>query len=209
MSRKQRTNYYVMFVNLQNYSRQAVNYLHYFLRDFDPTPDVMLQKMEELHAIEHEADQGKHKMMQVLAKDFVTPIEREDIIAIMRKLDDITDAIEDVLQKIYMYNVSSIRPEALEFLDIIQQQCKIVADVFSEFHDPRHSDTIHDNIIEVNRLEEEGDTLYTRSVRRLFEEENDIRDIVAWNAIFEQLEHCCDTNEEAVNTVEEVIMKNS
>lgn len=209
MARKQRTNYYVMFVNLQNYSRQAADYLHTFLREFNPDPETMRTKMVEIHAIEHEADQKKHELTERLAKDFITPIEREDIIAISQRLDDITDAIEEVLRRLYMYNVETLRPEALDFLDIIQKQCDIVARIFSEFHDFKYSDTIHSDIIEVNRLEEEGDDLYLRSVRRLFEEEPSHLEALAWTNIFDQLEACCDSNEIAVNTVESVMMKNS
>lgn len=208
MRRSNRTNYFDMFSNLQQYSTKAAHYLDSILNNYDPTPHALLHQIEEMHVIEHTADLGKHDLMGKLAKEFITPIEREDIIQVTQMLDDITDAIEDVLQKLYMYNVKHIRPEALEFVAVILEQCAIMAKVFEEFHHFARSSEIHQYIIEVNGLEERADAIYTRSVRRLFEEEATHSERIAWTAIFDQLELCCDANENTANMIEEVIMKN-
>ena len=65
--------------------------------------------MEEIHRIEHEADEKKHQLTDRLAKAFITPIEREDIISLSYNIDELTDKAEEVFIRIYMNNVQTIR----------------------------------------------------------------------------------------------------
>ena len=78
------------------------------MQDFHP--DEIRQKIDEIHKIEHSADEKKHALQGVLVKAFITPIEREDILTLSRNIDDMVDKIEDVLQRIYCNNIQAIRP---------------------------------------------------------------------------------------------------
>ena len=116
--------------------------------------------------IEHAADLEKHKLMEQLTKEFITPIEREDIILLFQQIDDVTDCIEDVARKLYMYNVTSIRPEMTEFAEIIHQCCVVTKDALSEMPRFQKSETLKTHIIRVNELEEAGDRLHFSAMRR-------------------------------------------
>ncbi len=78
-----------------------------------------------------------------------------------------------------------------------------------DFQNFRKSSTIHDNIVEINRLEEDGDRLYTEAVRSLYVNCTDPVETVAWTELFDRLESCCDACEHVANVVESVIMKNT
>ena len=86
-------------------------------------PRAHHEKLDEMHALEHEADEKKHEMLNVLARAFITPIEREDIILLSQNIDDLTDKIEDVLLRIYCNNVQTIRPDALKLIDVLIRCC--------------------------------------------------------------------------------------
>lgn len=165
--------------------------------------------MEEMHVIEHNADISKHDTMSELMRAFITPIEREDIILLIQEIDDVTDAIEDVLIRTYMFNVAAIREEALEFADVIVRCCEVLKDTLKEFRHFRKSDSIYENIVEINRLEEEGDALYTRAVRKLYLSSTDPIELSVWREIFDRMEKCCDACEHVANDVESVMLKNS
>lgn len=120
-----------------------------------------------------------------LMRAFITPIEREDIILLIQEIDDVTDAIEDVLIRTYMFNVAAIREEALEFADVIVRCCEVLKDTLKEFRHFRKSDSIYENIVEINRLEEEGDALYTRAVRKLYLSSTDPIELSVWREIFD------------------------
>ncbi|MDD2361803.1 MAG: DUF47 family protein [Oscillospiraceae bacterium] len=207
MARKQEFDYFKMFTRAAEYSAQAADILNSIFQNFDP--DTLKEKMKEMHVVEHAADIAKHKMNSELAHAFITPIEREDIMLLSQKLDDVTDTVEDVLIRLYMFNVLSIRSETLEFSRLIYKCCDAMKEMMSEFRHFRKSLSINDYIVEINRLEEEGDALYTNAVRRLYMGSRDAVELMVWREIFDRMEKCCDACEHVANTVESIIMKNT
>ena len=207
MSKKSDSYYFQNFIECVECGCQAAKMLEDNLNHFDT--GLLQDKLDELHRIEHDADKKKHEMMAVLVKAFITPIEREDIILLSQSIDEVTDKIEDVLIRIYINNVQQIRPEALAFIKVIIRCCEALKEVMEEFADFRKSKTLHDLIIEINALEEEGDRLFIESMRRLHAEVTDPIEIIAWREIYVYLEKCCDACEHVADVVESVIMKNT
>ena len=181
---KRECDYFEMMVRGVKFSCKAAELLKTNLENFDP--NTLQARMEEMHVIEHNADISKHDTMSELMRAFITPIEREDIILLIQEIDDVTDAIEDVLIRTYM-----------------------LKDTLKEFRHFRKSDSIYENIVEINRLEEEGDALYTRAVRKLYLSSTDPIELSVWREIFDRMEKCCDACEHVANDVESVMLKNS
>lgn len=200
-------NYFKAFVELSSYSQKAVEILTSTLHNFDVK--TIEQKVKEMHNVEHSADLEKHKITNRLIKEFLPPIEREDIITLTDNIDDVTDYIEDVLIGIEMYNVQTIRPEILKFTDLILDCCKSMNSALVEFEHFKKSKTLHDAIVEVNRLEEVGDQLYITGVRDLYKTSKDPIELMVWTEIYRLLEKCCDSCEEVANIIENIVMKNS
>ena len=156
MRRRKGYDYYAMFIRMTDYACKISERLQSILENFDV--GNLSNEMVEVHKIEHDADEETHEMMKNLAKEFVPPIEREDIILLSQQLDDVVDSIEDILMRLYMYNVQEIRSEALEFMDIIVECCKKMKMMMEEFSSFRKSTKIHDYIVEINNLRK-GDAL--------------------------------------------------
>lgn len=207
MASKKDYNYFDAFVTMVDYSCQSAKMLHDTLTGFS-TADLS-QRITDIHVIEHAADICKHDMMNRLVKEFITPIEREDIMELAQQIDNVTDNIEDVMLCIYMYNIQKINPSALEFSNVILSCCDALKKTMEQFHDFRKSKTVNATIIEINRLEETGDALYTKTMRDLYLNCKDPIEILAWTQTIEQLEKCCDACEDVADIVESVIMKNS
>jgi len=207
MAGKGKNNYYKMFVNLVEYSCQAAHYLHDSLENYDP--NTVADKMKEIHIIEHAADNEKHDLMEKLVHEFITPIEREDIIELAQEIDEVTDTIEDVLMRFYMFCIVTPRQEALAFSSAILQCCDALKQAMEELHNFRRSATIHDYIVEVNKLEEDGDKLYLDAVHTLYATSKDPVEIMTWVELFDRFEKCCDACEHVANEIESIIMKNS
>ena len=201
MANKQ-NEYFDCFSRLVEYSCQAANYLHDCMTHFNPA--TIGQKITEIHEIEHDADKEKHEMMEKLAREFITPIEREDIIQLAQEIDEVTDRIEDVLMRVYMYNLQTIRAEMLAFTEVITRCCYALKKAVEEFPSFRKSKTIHQYLVDINTLEEEGDRLYVSSVRGLYKEGGAGALVYAWTNTFDCLERCCDACEHVANVVESV-----
>ena len=172
-------------------------------------PDSLQGRLDRLHEIEHSADMKKHEVLDRLAKEFIPPIEREDIVSLSQNIDNITDKVEDVMLRVYMNNVREIEPGALKMTDVVIRCCQAVRELLVEFKDFKRSKNLKGLIIRINDLEEESDKLFIQNVRNLCTESEDPIRIIAWRDIFIYLERCADACEHVADVVESVIMKNS
>lgn len=207
MAKKSGDDYFAMLYNMTDCSHRAAMLLQAALESF--SVDELSGRMEAIHAVEHEGDERKHALMNKLVKEFITPIDREDIANIANVIDDVTDSVEDVLIKAYMFNVKVILPEALQFVKIVVACCNEMSILIREFSNFRKSKGIQASIIELNRLEGQGDALYTSSMRSLFQGSAAPAELIAWSELYSCFEKCCDNCEHVANIVENMIMKNT
>ncbi len=206
MARKD-NNYFHMFISIAEDAINAARQLNDTIKNYDP--NTIEEQMLAMHELEHAADEKKHVMMQHLVAEFITPIEREDIITLSWALDDVMDYIEEIYQLFFMHNVQSMRDEARIFGDLICRSAEALKACFDEFENFRRSQVLRDRLIEVNTIEEIADKLYIDAVRRLHVEELDASKVHTWSVLFLQLERTIDRIEQVADTIEQVIMKNS
>lgn len=207
MAIKKDENYFSTFVGLVKFSCDAAALLNEIVYNFNP--EDLEDKMKQMHNIEHAGDVERHIMMKKLAREFITPIEREDIVAMADAIDNVTDNIEDVVLSMYMFNITSMREEALKMTDIIVKCCEALRQALEEFHNFRKSQTLHDLIIEINRMEEEGDELFTHATRKLYVDCKNPIEVYGWDRTLHYMEKCCDACEDVSDVIESIMMKNS
>lgn len=188
-------------------SKEAAVYLVNCLENYDP--DRIEQMLKQMHSIEHRADTKKHEMSAALARAFVTPVDREDLDMLSRQLDDVTDEIEEVLQKFYVNNIHTVEPAAVEFARKIVHSCELLCDLMAEFDNFKRSKSIKPLIIKINDVEEECDQLYLTSMRALSKNATNPLHVIAWRDIYRCLESCADACEHVSECVGTVIMKNT
>ena len=208
MSKKQDAFYFQNFIECAEAACSAAKLLKKTLNDFHI--EKISDRISEIHQIEHSADEKKHLIVDKLAKAFIAPIEREDIVALSQNIDDITDKIEDVLIRIYINHIEEIQPDAISLMEVVLKCCEEVRNLLEDFADFKHSKTLKDHIIRINALEEEADQLFISSMHKLHAnaDKNPLH-IIAWREIYEYLEKCSDACEHVADQVESVVMKNS
>ncbi len=207
MAKKQDAFYFDTFVEAVDCACRAATILDETLHDFNP--EKLPQQMNVIHEVEHEADCKKHALMEALAKAFITPIEREDIMLLSQNIDDLVDKIEDVLIRLYCDNVRTIRPDALLTSGLIVKSCSAVRQLMVEFADFKHSKKLRQLIIDINTLEEDADRQFIQSIRDLHVNSSDPMEVFCWHELYRYLEHCVDACEHVADIVEGVIMKNT
>ena len=199
--------YFENFCQCAALSKKAADYLVNCLENYDP--DKIETMLAEMHDIEHSADIKRHEMGDALAKAFVTPVDREDLDMLSHNLDNVTDKIEDVVQRLYVNNITKINPAAIVFAKQIVKACEYLCDIMDEFENFKKSKKIKTLIIKLNDVEEECDKLYLASMRELTLQSTDVLEIISLRDIFNSLEACSDACEHASECVGSVIMKNT
>lgn len=199
--------YFENFVAITELSKKAAHYLVECFENYDA--NNIEQMLKTMHEIEHNADVKKHEMREALAKAFVTPVDREDLDMLSHQLDDVVDLIEEVLQKFYIYDITTMDAPAIEFAKNIVKSCNVLCEIMGEFENFKRSKKIHSLIVELNDVEEECDKLYLSSMRALTKKSSDVLETVSWRKIYESLESCADACEHVSECVGSVIMKNT
>lgn len=199
--------YYENFAECTALAKKAANYLVECLENYNPENiEEMLNKM---HEYEHGADGKKHEMGEALAKAFVTPVDREDLDLLSHQLDTVLDLIEEILQKLYIYDVKTIEPAAIEYAKKIVEGCEILCEVIAEFENFKKSKKLHNLIIRANDVEEECDKLYLATMHELTKNSSDVLSTVQWYKIYGCFEACADACEHVSDCVGSIVLKNT
>ena len=186
---------------------KAAAYLQECLTNYDyANIKTMLQNM---HAIEHEADGVKHEMTAALAKAFVTPMEREDMAQISANIDEVADFIEEVIQRIYVNRIQSIMPEAIEFAGKIVECCDMMKEMLAELVNFKKPKKLHEMIINLSHKEEECDRLYLEATLKAADFSDNLLTVMFWRDILDRLEKCADACEHVGDSIETIVMKNN
>lgn len=168
--------------------------------------DAKFKKIEEK---EHEGDKQLHDIMEALNKTFITPIDREDLYAIAKALDDIVDDIEASASRFVLFNVTHVTDHAKVLADLILQSCKEIIKLMTALKTMKNTQNLSKSIIEINRLEDQGDGDFRVAVRSLFTSDVPTIEVIKWREIYELFEHTLDSCEDVANIVEGVVMKNA
>lgn len=204
---KNKTDYFQMIQEQVAYTNRAAHMLADVLERFDP--ETLDHDRQELHIIERQADLKAHDIQDRLIKEFITPIDREDLAELVQMIDTITDSLDDVLIRAYIYNVRTIPMQAKKFCKIIVSSADTLTDLAAELSHFRKSDNVRDKIVKMNMFEEDGDMLYTDAVASLFRDETaSPLEIIAWSKLYDVLEDACDSFEVVSDLIERIIMKN-
>jgi len=199
--------YFDNFLECAILAKTAANYLVECLENYDA--DKLVDMLEKMHTIEHNADSKKHEMNATLAKAFVTPVDREDLDMLSQQLDNVCDAIEEILQKFYIYNIKKIDSAAVEFAKHIVKSCETLVKIMEEFENFKKSKNMHTLIVFCNDVEEECDKLYLATMHNLTKNSTDVLTTISWYEIYECFEACADACEHVSDCVGSVIMKNT
>ena len=162
-----------------------------------------------MHEIERAGDEIYHDIVTKLTSEFITPIDQEDILRLVQLIDNITDAVDEVVQNFYMYNVTKVTPDAVALSKLANKCIKAFAEVVSEMKNFKKPEGLKKNIRTGNQTESEADSVYTEAMHHLFASDADYRDLITHRVIYTSLENCCDMCEDAADIVEQVIIKNT
>lgn len=204
MKNNKEPDYFDLFIKAASISDRAANSLAELMDNIDDAKE----KSEAIHVIEHEGDDLIHEVFFQLNRSFITPIEREDIIEISSRIEDTIDSIDEVSLMFDMLCAKKAKKGAKEMCMLINRATTALVAATVEFKNFKKSKNLSKLIVDINHIEEEGDTLFHNLMKKLFSEEKDILEIVRWQSIYQALEDTLDSVENVADAMERVIIKN-
>jgi uncharacterized protein len=195
--------YFALFIQMTVYISDAARELKEMLADKNNDYQVYAQRIKGL---EHACDDLTHSISTRLNKSFITPFDREDIYAMAAALDDIVDLIDDAAMAIIIFDVKEIKDYAQDFAGVIVRMADQLKEIVSTLQKPKN---ITPRLVEIHRLENEGDDIYHAAIAELFREEPNALTVLKWKEVYEKLEAAVDRCENVANIIESVIIKHT
>lgn len=199
--------FYESFSEIATYSLKAILRLKEGINNFDANKLELLKN--EVHEIEHEADIKKHEIEERLAKEFITPIDREDIFLLLDKIDNLTDAIDDVSYILYLRNYNKLPENTDVFILKCEDSILALIEVLKnmdKISNKKIMDPLIDKVLEIER---EVDHLYEINVRDLYlKEEEHSFELRKSEKLYSLLEEVTDNAKEVVKEIQIIMYKN-
>jgi predicted phosphate transport protein (TIGR00153 family) len=165
------------------------------------------ETVQKMRDIEHQGDEIAHEIIERLNKTFITPFDREDIHALTTELDSVIDMIYTIANRMKVYKIVEIDADLVEFSTVIEKSVRALARAIEGLSDAKHPQVTLDACIEVNRLENIGDTMRDAILAKLFETVQDPIFLIKWKELYQFSETVLDICEDVAHIVESIIVK--
>jgi predicted phosphate transport protein (TIGR00153 family) len=181
---------------------EGARQLEAMLRSYD-NPDKAAKKIRET---EHKGDELSHNIGRRLEATFVTPFDREEIHALISGLDDILDLVEEAADTFVLYNITSPTKTSIKQAALVVQSCETLHQALLNLKGFKDLERF---VIEVHRLENEGDRLARSAIAGLFDDGTKTIDVLKWKDIYALLEDTIDKCEDVAQLIERIVVKHA
>jgi len=180
------------------------------LNDLAHHPEKVVELAEHIKEIERKADDVAHRCIDALHSTFITPFDRSDILRLMRRMDDVIDAIDSLAARMLVYRVTVVRPEMLLLTQVLVESVEAIDQAV------RHLPHVNKRITEIQKCcyvvyeaESRADALLSKALVHLFDEEKDPFLMIKWKEIFERLERATDQCQETAHIISGIVIEAS
>jgi predicted phosphate transport protein (TIGR00153 family) len=197
------TEFYDLFASAGRVAHEAARLTEIRFREI-PDTTVPHARVKEL---ETEGDAITRQIFELLNTQYVTPFDREDIYDLARAVDDVVDFVDEASDLLDIYKIDAPMDQAVA-------QCRVLVEATAELERAlgslRSLNGVRDSIVEIKRLEDEGDRIARDAIASLFEDEDvSPRTMIRWKDVFEALERAIDGCETAAHAVGNIAVKNA
>ena len=167
------------------------------------------ENVREMHEFEHYGDEMTHAIINTLNETFITPFDREDILALANRMDDIVDNLYLLINRFYLYKITAPTEYSKKLAGTIDHAIKELTKAVATLRSNKHMKDTLRHCVEINRLENEGDVLRDEAISSLFANEKDPIMVIKQKELYEIAEVTTDFCEHVANMVESILVKNN
>ena len=199
--------YFEAFVSQAEIAEREAKFVVDVMANYDGSK--LDKALEEAHAIENEGDAIVRELIAATERDFVTPIERPDLIELAFALDNVTDGFEKILRNLYMYNAEGITVYANEMCSLLWEECQLMRKGIGNFRNFKKPHKLQERAHEIDKIEGKVDELYLKAMRELFTaKKKDAEYKIKWRALYASIEDCSDAIEQVSDLADRIIASN-
>ncbi|MBX9922983.1 MAG: DUF47 family protein [Rhabdochlamydiaceae bacterium] len=197
--------FYDLLGNLVCKAESAVKLFKELISSWDPSHPAI----QELKDVEHACDQIVHEIMVKLNKTFITPIDREDIHSLAKKIDDLVDIVQALSKRMVLFNIQEISAHLTEMVVILEKSVVIVVAVVQKIREMKNTTEIFDLCIQIHTLENQGDRVFEKALGDLFQNANTANslDVIKWKEIYDFSELAIDKCEDIADVIWGIVVK--
>jgi len=165
------------------------------------------ETVSRMRTIEHEGDERTHKIIEQLNKTFITPFDREDIHSLANELDSIIDMLNTITNRLKIYKLHGVNDDLVQFALVIEKSVAATANAVKGLRNTKTPKATYGFCMEINRLENVGDTMRDNMLEKLFETAKDPFYLIKWKEIYQYSETVLDICEDVANVVSSILVK--
>ncbi len=200
--------FYTFFREAADNANEAAKHLVNILDDFTD----LERKVRRMRDMEHRGDEITHQLFNALNSTFMTPLDREDIRDLASKLDDLVDYMDQAARHLLLFRIEAPTDLARLLARVLSEQAALVAEAVPMLEHAKERDELIRRTIEINRLENEADDLYSQALSTLFDGATDIPSVIKairWGDLYGLLEGATDRAEDVADTLEGITLKHA
>lgn len=165
----------------------------------DPAAHIIKMKPLELLC-----DEITNKITKRLNKTFITPFDREDIFALIKRLDDVSDMLLGATVRVENFHIDKKIDYADKLASIICEQVRELGKAIQDLKVKRLNE-----LKTIKALEVEADRVYQQATKELFEKEKDAIELIKKKEIIDLLENTADKCQSTANVILSIFIKNA
>lgn len=169
--------------------------------------DKLEERSRDLKREEHNADDIVERVIKALDKSFITPLDREDINALIARIDDVMDNMEETAHRFWVFRIDRPTPAAAALARIVHECCTHIQQAVHLCRDLKHVDQLQHHVLEIGRLENEADKIYRDSDSALFADPPEILLLIKWRELYGWLEETVDACKAVADVISEIVIK--
>ena len=167
------------------------------------------EKISRIEALEHTGDEITHRIFQELSSSFITPFDLEDIHSLASAIDDVLDYIQGTAKRITLYGIDEFPSEGIPLTDSLKQAIDELTSAIPLLRDMANKEQVLGASVRINSLENEADDIFENAIAGLFKKSMDPIELIKIKEVLVGLETATDKCEDAANTLESIILKNT
>ena len=199
--------YFTLFTQITEKIQEATKLLVQMVSEENAD---LLAYARQIKDVEHSCDEITHKVTTKLARSFITPFDREDILELTRALDEVIDWIDQSAERIVILQISRLTPMVTELARIIHRSAEEIRRAVYLLRGMKDPEPVVRACRRIVQLENDADQVLREALRLLFQDSQaPPLEVIKLKELYENLEMATDRCQDVANILHTIIAKHT